>query len=83
MEWEYNTIEEAETVAQSLKRLIGTTIKHKNTAVDCIVKDVFPFPKVLRSNGEDTIKGYDVKIAFDNQPFSTWSKALEVAFRLD
>jgi hypothetical protein len=83
MEWEYNTKEEADTTALSLKHLIGKTIKHKNTSATCTVSDVFPFPVILRSNGEDFIKGYDVKIGFSNQPFSTWSKALEVAFILD
>lgn len=83
MEWEYNTKEEADTLVLSLKHLIGKTIKHKNTEVICTVKDVFLFPVVLRSNGKDVIKGYDVKIGFSNQPFSTWSKAVEVAFILD
>ncbi len=82
MDFEYSTKEEADTVALSLKHLIGTTIKHKNTQADCTVKDTFSFPKVLRSNGEDIIHGYDVKVTFTNQPFSTWSKALEVAFIL-
>ena len=83
MDWEYNTKEEANTVALSLKHLIGVTIKHKNTNAICTVKDIFPFPKVLRSNGEDFIKGYDVKIYFTNQPFTTNSKDLEIAFILD
>lgn len=83
MEWEYNTKEEADTMALSLKHLIGTTIKHKIKEEDCIVKDVFTFPIALRNNGEDIIKGYDVKIAFKDKPFTTWSKALEVAFQLN
>ncbi len=83
MEWEYNTKEEADTVGLDLKKLIGNTITHKNTKAICTVSDVFTFPVILRNNGEDIIKGYDVKIGFSNQPFSTWSKALEVAFILD
>jgi len=83
MEFEYPTKEEAETITLSLKHLIGKTIKHKNTNADCTVNDVFSFPVILRSNGEDDIKGYDVKIGFSNQPFSTWSKALEAAFIVD
>ena len=83
MDFEYTTKEEADTIASSLKHLIGKTIKHKNTNADCIVNDVFQFPVILRNNGEDIIKGYDVKIGFSNQPFSTWSKTLETAFILD
>ena len=83
MDWEYNTKEEADTVALGLKHLIDTTIKHKNTQAICTVKDIFSFPKVLRNNGEDDIKGYDVRISFTNQPFTTNSKDLEVAFLLN
>ena len=83
MDFEYSTKDEAETMVLSLKHLIGSTIKHKNTNAICTVKDIFPFPKVLRSNGEDFIMGYDVKIYFTNQPFTTNSKNLDVAFILD
>jgi hypothetical protein len=82
MDFEYNTKQEADTIALGLKHLIGTSIKHKNTEANCVVKDIFSFPKILRISGEDNIKGFDVRISFENQPFTTNSKDLELAFIL-
>jgi len=80
MDFEYQTKQEADAVALSLKHLLGTAIKHIKTEAICNVKDVYPYPKIIRSDGADNIKGYDVRISFGNQPFTTNSKALEVAF---
>lgn len=85
MEWDYNTKEEAEIVADGLKHLIGKEITHIKTNFKCIVKDIYASPNTSYNTkaGEVQTRGYDVKVSFSNQPFSTHSKHLETSFIVD
>lgn len=85
MEWDYNTKEEAENVALGLKHLIGKEITHVITNAKCIIKDIFASPNTWYNTDvkELQVRGYDVKVTFTNQPFTTHSKHLETSFILD